>query len=348
MGRRIRIRASPAQNPTEPVGSRAMDNICHTLVGAALAETGLKRRTALGTATLMIGANFPDIDVLAVPFGHGLGFRRGLTHGIPALILLPFLLAGLMLLWHRSRGESPRVGAAKPPPTAAQLLLLSALSILTHPILDWMNTYGMRWFMPFSGAWSYGDSLFIIDPWMWLLLGAGVFLARRRGRQASRGPSLRRPPRWVSRPARLAVGMVAAYVVLMCVLSLAARSLVARELSARGVRVEQLMVEPMPANPLRRRVVYRTGDEYSVADFRWFASPVLSPVRERIARNEREQIRQRVAATAAGAEFLGWTRLPFYVLEPRGDSVLVRIGDARYTREAGESWAGLQVVVPSP
>jgi hypothetical protein len=31
-----------------------MDNVCHTLVGAALAEAGLKRRTALGTATLII------------------------------------------------------------------------------------------------------------------------------------------------------------------------------------------------------------------------------------------------------------------------------------------------------
>src|SRR5688500_4342461 len=66
-----------------------VDNICHTLVGAALAEAGLKRRTALGSATLMIAANFPDIDVIAVPLGHSLGFRRGITHGIPALLLLP-------------------------------------------------------------------------------------------------------------------------------------------------------------------------------------------------------------------------------------------------------------------
>jgi hypothetical protein len=29
-----------------------MDNICHTLAGAALAKAGLERRTALGGATL--------------------------------------------------------------------------------------------------------------------------------------------------------------------------------------------------------------------------------------------------------------------------------------------------------
>src|SRR3712207_8618801 len=78
-----------------------MDNVCHTLVGAALAESGLKRRTALGAATLMIGANFPDVDVLAVPFGHGVDFRRGWTHGVLALAVLPFVLTALMLAWNR-------------------------------------------------------------------------------------------------------------------------------------------------------------------------------------------------------------------------------------------------------
>src|SRR5690606_41039625 len=40
-----------------------------------------------------------------------------------------------------------------------------------------MNTYGIRLLMPFDRRWFYGDALFIIDPWVWLLLGATVFLA---------------------------------------------------------------------------------------------------------------------------------------------------------------------------
>ena len=31
-----------------------MDNLCHTLVGAALAEAGLRKKTPLATATLLI------------------------------------------------------------------------------------------------------------------------------------------------------------------------------------------------------------------------------------------------------------------------------------------------------
>ena len=40
-----------------------MDNLTHSLVGWALAETGLKRRTRLGTAACVLAANMPDIDV---------------------------------------------------------------------------------------------------------------------------------------------------------------------------------------------------------------------------------------------------------------------------------------------
>ena len=41
-----------------------MDNLCHTLVGAAIGEAGLKHRTRYAQAALMIAANLPDVDVL--------------------------------------------------------------------------------------------------------------------------------------------------------------------------------------------------------------------------------------------------------------------------------------------
>src|SRR5882672_6520881 len=132
-----------------------MDNLTHTLVGAALAEAGLKRRTALGAATLMIGANFPDIDVVAVPLGVGIEVRRGVTHGFLALAILPFVLAGIMLLWDRHVRRRRLPDAA--PAEFRQLTILAAVAIATHPTLDFMNTYGMRWLMPFVDKWYYAD-----------------------------------------------------------------------------------------------------------------------------------------------------------------------------------------------
>src|SRR5262245_3988116 len=197
-----------------------MDNVCHTLVGAALAETGLKRKTALGSATLMIAANFPDIDVLSVPFGHSLGFRRGITHGAPALVILPFVLTFLMLGWHRWRARSTEA------PDVRWLLALSAIGILTHPVLDWMNTYGMRWLMPLSGRWWYGDTLFIIDPWIWLALCLGVWFAVRREKKAVAKSTT---------PAKASLAFVAAYIAAMGVLSVVSRGGALSALAHRGI-----------------------------------------------------------------------------------------------------------------
>lgn len=319
-----------------------MDNLCHTLVGAALAESGLKRRTTLGTATLLIGANFPDIDVVAVPLGHGLGFRRGITHGVPALVVLPFVLTGIMLLWHRARGTR----RTAPPPIASQLLLLSAISMLTHPVLDWMNTYGMRWFMPFSGRWSYIDVLFIVDPWIWVALLAGVLWSRQRERPWRRQSSAGRAPMWVTVPARAALALVAAYIGIMVVLARVARSEIAATLRSRGVDPVALLASPVPVDPLRRRVVYEQDGEYVFAEFDWRASPRLTGDLMRVPRNADDPLARVAAATPEGQEFLSWSRLPFYSFERHGDSAVVFIADARYAAGTRGSWASVRVVVP--
>jgi len=162
-----------------------VDPITHTFTGAALAAAGLRRATPLATVALILGANAPDVDALSY-FGDGyesLAFRRGWTHGVLALPLWPFALTGLLLLWDRwvRRRRNPYAVAAR----AGPLLAVSALAVLTHPALDWLNTYGMRWLMPFDGTWFYGDALFIVDPWIWLTLG-GVLFVKYSNHRSSR------------------------------------------------------------------------------------------------------------------------------------------------------------------
>src|SRR5215510_3396949 len=71
----------PRMHQPRPADAR-MDNLCHTLVGAALGEAGLKRRTRFGNATLMIASNLPDVDVLVFASNTPpVAFRRGWTHG---------------------------------------------------------------------------------------------------------------------------------------------------------------------------------------------------------------------------------------------------------------------------
>jgi hypothetical protein len=40
--------------------------------------------------------------------------------------------------------------------------------------MDFTNSYGVRPLRPFSSRWFYGDLAFVVDPWIWLILGSAV------------------------------------------------------------------------------------------------------------------------------------------------------------------------------
>ena len=130
-----------------------MDNLTHSLVGAVLGQAGLKRKTGLAMPALIIGANLPDVDAACFFWLEGtehLGFRRGITHGPPALVLLPLILAGLLWGWDRwqtKRGTRPE---ARLPVRFGWLYAMAFIGCLSHPALDWLNVYGIRLLEPFS------------------------------------------------------------------------------------------------------------------------------------------------------------------------------------------------------
>ena len=295
-----------------------VDNICHTLVGAALARTGLKRRTSLGAATMMIGANFPDIDILSAPFGRATEFRRGWTHGILALVVLPFVLAGLVMLWDRYFRK--RFEVSDPPVVPRQLLLLAAFSIWTHPVLDWMNSYGLRWLMPFDGHWFYGDSLFIIDPYLLVVLGLGVLISR--GLEGGNAAN----PWW---PARVAIGVAAVYMVAMFGLQNLAERTARQALLGTGYAAKKLVVTPSPAKPFSWRVHADDGSRYRTGN--------VSVLRRRLTLDPKTLEKNaddpavRIAVQDKTVQpFLDWARLPFFRVDRTASATIVRITDARY------------------
>jgi inner membrane protein len=316
--------------------------VSHTLVGAALAETGLKRRSALATATLLIGANLPDVDILAYADSSvtALWFRRGVTHGVLGWLLLPLLLTGVMLLWDRlfrkRGGRSPDA-----PVRPAQLLALAVLAVITHPLLDLLNVYGIRLLMPFSETWFYGDTLFIVDPWLWAILVAGIFLTRRR---AARFGSGRRVARLT--PALGAVLLVVVYIGTMAALNVAGRRVAERAIADAGLgRPVRLMVAPVPVNPLRRWVVFEFEDGYRFGTLRWLG-------RRRVELHDLLYTQYTggygaVAATRGpnARKFLSWARFPYFRVSETPGGRVVHIGDARYTLDPANSWASLTVPI---
>src|SRR5262245_24821290 len=271
-----------------------MDNVCHTLVGAALGEAGLKRSTRFGMATLMIAANLPDLDVLVFTTSiPPVSFRRGWTHGVLAQILLPIALTAIMAGLARWRRRSPD----DPPLHAGWLLALSYVGVYSHVFLDFLNNYGIRLLAPFDWRWFYGDSVFIVDPWLWLALGAGIWLTRRRQNAV---------------PARASLVFAAAYVVVMLMSAQAARGVVAdlwRE--ARGTEPRALMVGPLAVTPFTRAVIVDAGDRYETGTFTWWPTAVtFDPVA--IPKNETHPAVAAARNERPIRDFLVWARFPFW------------------------------------
>ncbi|MEW9853658.1 metal-dependent hydrolase [Novosphingobium sp. M1R2S20] len=223
-----------------------MDNVTHSLTGWALAETGLKRRTRKGLAACVLGANMPDIDVF---FGWApwasLATHRGFTHGlVGGMLLMPPLLAGLLWLLdcvQVSRGVRFKSGL---PMHFGWLLALCYLGALTHPLLDWQNTYAVQLLAPLSTRWYHNDALFIIDPWVLLSLALGIWLARKRRWQGH--------VRW---PAVVALISMATYICVNGAISQLARGAPAR--GAPYARPEAVYASPDPLAFWRRTVLWR-------------------------------------------------------------------------------------------
>jgi inner membrane protein len=160
-----------------------LDNLTHSLVGWALAETGLKRRTRKGLAATVLAANLPDIDVF---FGWApwppLAMHRGFTHGlIGGVLVLPPVLAILLWLLDRWQARRGRLADDSPPMRFGWLLALCWIGALTHPLLDLQNVYAIQLLSPASERWFHTDGLFIISPWLLAMLGLGIWRARRGG-----------------------------------------------------------------------------------------------------------------------------------------------------------------------
>ena len=130
----------------------------------------------------------------------GRGAAMMLAFGLGTLPNL--LLAGLLWgfdRWQAKRGKRPE---GRVPVSFKWLFLLAFIGCLTHPALDWLNVYGVRLLEPFSSQWFYGDTLFIIDVWLWALMGFATWFSLRREKRGGE---------WM-RPARTAIVVALGYI----------------------------------------------------------------------------------------------------------------------------------------
>jgi membrane-bound metal-dependent hydrolase YbcI (DUF457 family) len=146
-----------------------MDTITHGIAGALLAKAVFngenlfppepvnKRRVV--TWSLMLGAIFPDADVLRDFVSRDplliITWHRSITHSLLCLPIWSALLAALTLAICRWRKwESPSYLA---------LFGLWAAGILSHILLDLVTTFGTMIWSPYQWSRPAWDILFILD-----------------------------------------------------------------------------------------------------------------------------------------------------------------------------------------
>lgn len=167
-----------------------MDNVTHGLAGLLLADitiAAVERRTGRATprgfrrAAVLLGlvaAEFPDADLLYSGDVLGMGklgyllHHRGHTHTVVFAILIALVLWGVLLLLRRESRAAPERGP---------LLALAMAGTFSHLLLDFTNSYGVHPFWPVDNRWFYGDAIFIIEPWLWVVAIAPLWFGFRSG-----------------------------------------------------------------------------------------------------------------------------------------------------------------------
>jgi membrane-bound metal-dependent hydrolase YbcI (DUF457 family) len=146
-----------------------MDTITHGIAGALIAKAAFRGQDMLAerplnreriiTWSLMLGAIFPDSDVLREFFSRNdlliLTWHRSITHSLVCLLIFAVALAALtrwFVLWRK--WDTPSFGV---------LIIVYAVGILSHILLDLVTSFGTMVWSPVKWSRPAWDLIFIID-----------------------------------------------------------------------------------------------------------------------------------------------------------------------------------------
>lgn len=344
-----------------------MDNLTHTLAATALAKTRIGTRLPLSAAALVVAANLPDLDIVAGLWESPayLVHHRGITHSVLGIVLQALALTALFA-WLERRGARRR-GDLGPRPSHWATLPAVLAGLVSHFLLDALNTYGVRPWLPFSNRWYYGDLVFIVDPYLWLLFAAMTFAPRPHARWGHvafalfalgtghlvlthpRAPEFLRTIypaalfalallRWRGVPA-FATKLWIAGGCAMLALYLGALAL-ARHVAARNLSPAPAVMSPQPAQPWAWNAI-----QVSETEIAWqpLALGDDQTPATRATRNLDRPDVQHALQSEKGQGWLRFARVPFASVEEAGGASLVHLMDARYQQAPPATWSGVRV-----
>lgn len=251
----------------------SLEPVTHLLTGGCLSRLGFNRRTALATATMVIAAEVPDLDILWYFDDSVSGFahHRGFSHTLLGVPVDAAFALGLVFLYWRLIGRkrvAKRLGERQPEkweqPRWLLLFWFGCIAALSHILLDFTNNYGVRPFAPFNPRWYSWDIVFILEPLLLAALVIGL-TAPAFSRMVGQEISSRRG-------ARMPGGRGGAIFALLFMVALwGVRDFQHRRALAelnsflyRGEEPLRLSAYPYPINPFRWHGVVETQDLFAL------------------------------------------------------------------------------------
>jgi len=303
-----------------------MEPLTHFFTGACMGRAGFNRKTAYATLAATLAAEAADIDVFWGLRGpvEALKHHRGITHafiGVPVVAAATVGLVWLLHRWNESR-RLEKLGKLNPAPGEplprrleprpvhwGWLYLTCFIAALSHILLDWTNSYGVRPFFPFNPRWYSGSLVFIAEPILWALFAmAFIFpwlfgladreIGARRVRFRGRGWAI-----------FALAGMVALWVWRWVEQSQARAML--NNTQVASAPVLRTAVEPYPINPFRWHAILDTRDFYQIAEVNTFASSIDSdPQTDVLYKPENTPAVEAARRTFLGRVYLDWASWP--------------------------------------
>ena len=264
-----------------------MEPLTHFLTGACIGRAGLNRKTACATVVATLAAEAADLDILWGFDGpvEELKHHRGITHTfIAAPIVAAFVVVIVGLAYKVLEGRRVRKRArttGEPPPHSRRpplrwlwLYAIGLIAALSHILLDWATSYGVRPLFPFNPRWYAGSFVFIAEPVLWVLFFLAFAIPWILG-LADREIGARRP---VFRGRSWAIFALAGMLVLGCWRW--AEHAQALNLIGHGqittARITRSAAEPYPVNPWRWHAIIETPGFYQTAEVNTQAGSVDS------------------------------------------------------------------------
>lgn len=259
-----------------------MDNVTHSLAGLALSRAGLGRASRGATAALVIASNLPDVDIAFRAFGTAafLDHHRGISH---SLLAAPLLAIGLALVLRASLRGSRLL----------PLFLCSLVGVIGHIFIDLCTNYGTRALSPFDRTWYAWDLVFIIDPFVLVLLLGTVLLFRRSALS--------------SQVAAVGLGLLLTYVGARAILHTQALEVARRSVPEAGL--QKLAALPAPLSPFRWKVLADAGTALYSGEID--LNRPLPPLTKRQKQPEDATVARVRETSDLAAVFLDFSRFPW-------------------------------------